>query len=173
MKITDRKTIFNGFFKVEQVTVTHNGETLQRDIVINKNAVAALVFDTVKQEFILIEQFRVPAQKKLLEIVAGLLDKGDEEPETGIKREIEEETGYAVDKLEFIQSFYSTPGSYSEMVWLYYAEVSRKIGAGGGLAAEHEEIKTVSFSRQKLFAAPIEDAKTLIAVLWLQGRRPI
>ena len=106
----------------------------------------------------------------MLEIVAGLLDKEDEAPETCIVREIEEETGYAVDKLEFIQAFYSTPGSYSEKVWLYYAEVSVKTGAGGGVAAEHEEIKTLSFSREKLLSQPIEDAKTLIAILWLQTK---
>jgi ADP-ribose pyrophosphatase len=168
MKIKGRETLYNGFFKVEKVSLEHQGELLERDIVINKDAVAALVFDTRKQEYILIEQFRAPAQKNVLEIVAGLQDKANENPETCITREIAEETGYAVDKLHFIQAFYSTPGSYSEKVWLYYAEVSRKISKGGGLAEEHEEIKTVSFSRQKLLAQPLEDAKTLIAVLWLQ-----
>ena len=106
----------------------------------------------------------------MLEIVAGLLDKEGEKPEECIKREIKEETGFAVDKLQFIQSFYSTPGSYSEKIWLYYAEVSSKTGKGGGVAEEHEEIKTVSFSRQKLLSQPIDDAKTLIALLWLQTK---
>ena len=171
MKIKDRITVYDGFFKVEKVFAEHKGEIIKRDIVINKNAVAALVFDTQKQEYILTEQFRMPAKKRLLEIVAGLLDKEDEDPETCIAREIEEEVGYAVDKLEFIQAFYSTPGSYSEKIWLYYAEVSKKTGAGGGVDAENEEIKTVSFSRQKLLSQKIEDAKTLIAVLWLQTRK--
>ena len=170
MNIKDRKTLFKGFFSVEKITLEQKGELIERDIVINKDAVAALVFDTSRQEFILTEQFRVPPQKMMLEIVAGLLDKEDEKPETCIEREIEEEIGYAVDKLEFIQWFYSTPGSYTEKVWLYYAEVSRRIGRGGGVAAEHEEIKTVSFSRQKLLSQPIDDAKTLIAVLWLQAK---
>ena len=170
MIIKDRKTLYKGFFSVEKVTAEQNGELIERDIVINKDAVAALVFDTSRQEYILTEQFRVPPQKNMLEIVAGLLDNENEKPETCIEREIKEEIGYAVDKLEFIQAFYSTPGSYSEKVWLYYAEVSRKIGKGGGLAEEHEEIKTVSFSRQKLLSHPIEDAKTLISVLWLKAK---
>ena len=170
MKIKDRQTIYQGFFKVEKVTVDANGHLLERDIVINRNAVAALVFDTQKQQYLLTEQFRVPPQKHLLEIVAGLLDKENEEPEAAIKREIEEELGYKTDKLELIETFYSTPGSYSEKVWLYYAEVSHKSGEGGGLAEEHENIKTVGFTREKLLSQQFEDAKTLIAVLWLQAR---
>src|SRR5687768_973670 len=100
VKITARKTIYDGFFKVEQVSVDHQGETLKRDMVTNKDAVAALVFNTVRQEYLLIEQYRVPADKPVLEIVAGLLDKPGENPEEAIKREIEEEVGFVVEKLE-------------------------------------------------------------------------
>lgn len=168
MKIKDRKTVYDGFFKVEHVTLEHKDKTLQRDLIIPKNAAAALVYDTIKQEYILTEQFRVVAEGNVLEIVAGLLDKEGEKPEETIVREIAEEIGYAVDKLEFINCFYSTPGSYAEKIWLYYAEVSRQISEGGGVDSEHEEVKTVSFSPEKLFSTKFEDAKTLIAVLWAQ-----
>ncbi len=170
MKITDRKTIYDGFFKVEKIILEHNGQQLQRDLVTNKDAVAALVFDTKQKQYILIEQYRLPARKPLLEIVAGLIDKENEGPESTIKREIEEEIGYAVDKLELISVFYSTPGSYTEKIWLYYAEVSRKVGEGGGLQEESEEIKTVAFSYEKLMAQSFEDAKTLVAVFWLKAK---
>ena len=168
MKIKDRKTVYNGFFKVEHVMVEHQDKTLQRDLIIPKNAVAALVYDTKTQEYILTEQFRVAAEGEVIEIVAGLIDKEGEKPEETITREIAEEIGYAVDKLEFINCFYSTPGSYTEKVSLYYAEVSHKISDGGGVDSEGEEVKTVTFSREKLFSTTFEDAKTLIAVLWEQ-----
>lgn len=171
MEIKERKTIYDGFFKVESVTLEQEGQLLKRDLITPRNAVAALVFDTVKQEYILTEQYRLPAQKPLLEIVAGLLDKENEAHEAAIKREIEEEVGYAVDSLELITDFYSTPGSNSEKIWLYYAEVSRKIGDGGGVAAESENIKTVAFSPEKLFNCRFEDGKTLIAVQWAKCKR--
>jgi ADP-ribose pyrophosphatase len=166
VKIKDKKTVYDGFFKVESLTLEHDGKLLKRDLITARDAVAALVFDTVKQEYILIEQYRLPAQKPLIEIVAGLLDKENEKPEEAITREIEEEIGYAVDSLEPITNFYSTPGSNSEKIWLFYAEVSRKIGQGGGVATEDENIKTVCFSEKKLFQSNFEDGKTLIAVLW-------
>ena len=170
MKINNRKTIYNGFFKVENVTLEHHGNTLDRDLITAKNGVAALVFDTAKQRYILTEQYRLPAQKNLVEIVAGLLDKENESPEKAITREIAEEIGYKVDKLELLTHFYSSPGSYTEQIWLYYAEVSTKISAGGGLDSEHEDIKTVAFSPEKLFTHQFEDAKTLVSVLWEKCR---
>lgn len=170
MEIKSRQTIYQGFFNVEQVTVASQGELLQRDVVVNRDAVAALVYNTQTREYLLAEQYRVPAQKQLVEVVAGLLDKENEDPEAAIKREITEELGYETDRLELIRSFYSTPGSYTEKIWLYYAEVSRQTGPGGGLAEEHEAITTRRFSRENLLAEPLEDAKTLIAVLWLQTR---
>jgi ADP-ribose pyrophosphatase len=170
VKIKDRKTVFNGFFRVEKVTLEHKGNTLERDLVVPKNGVAALVFDTVKKAYILIEQYRLPAEKPLIEIVAGLLDKEHEKPEETIVREIEEETGYEVDKLEPIRCFYPTPGSYAEKIWLYYAEVSHRSGKGGGVDSEHEDIKTVTYTPEKLFEADFEDAKTLIAVLWEKSK---
>lgn len=171
MKIKNRETIYDGFFKVEKVTAEWQGETIERDLVINKNAVAALVYNTEKNEYLLTEQFRFPAGKPLIEIVAGLLDKPQESPETAIEREILEEIGYATDKLEFIATFYSTPGSYSEKVSLYYAEVSKQTGQGGGEASELEDIKTVAFSPEKLISFPFEDAKTLLAAWWVKANR--
>lgn len=170
MKIKSRNTVYDGFFKVEKVILEHKGQELDRDLVIPKNGVAALVFDTLKKEYILIEQYRLPAERPLIEIVAGLVDKAHENPEETIVREIEEETGYEVDKLEPIRCFYPTPGSYTEKIWLYYAEVSHKSGQGGGVDSEHEDIKTVTYTPEKLFEADFEDGKTLIAVLWEKCR---
>ena len=59
---------------------------------------------------------------------------------------------------------------------LYYAEVGEadRVAAGGGRAAEHEDIEQVELSLPELWRAlregTIVDAKTLIAVQWLQCR---
>src|SRR5689334_12848991 len=105
-KITSRETVYKGFHQVEKVTLKTEHETIEREIYRNKNAVAALVFNTEKNEFILVEQYRLAAEKPLLEIVAGLMDHEGESAEETVKREILEETGYETDKLEKINEFY-------------------------------------------------------------------
>lgn len=169
-KITNRETVYKGFHQVEKLTLKTENETLTREIYRNKNSVSALVYNTEKKEFILVEQYRLAAEKPLLEIVAGLLDHEGESAEETIKREILEETGFETDKLEKINEFYSSPGAVAEKMELFYAEVSRQTGEGGGVSSESETLKSVSFSKEKLLAANFEDAKTLIAVLWLKSR---
>jgi ADP-ribose pyrophosphatase len=169
-EITNRETVYKGFHQVEKVTLKTKNETLTREIYQNKNAVAALVFNTKTKEFILVEQYRLAAEKSLIEIVAGLIDHEGESAEETIKREILEETGYETDRLEKINEFYTSPGAVAEKMELFYAEVSNQTGAGGGVASESETLKTVAFSLEKLHATKFEDAKTLIAILWYKCR---
>ena len=124
------------------------------------------MFDTSKQQYILTKQFRFGPEADLLEIAAGMIDRG-EAPEASIRREIHEELGYEVDSLTHIVDVWSSPGVSGETIAVYYAEVSRQTGHGGGLADEHEQIETVFFTREKLFAEPLQDAKTLLAVQWV------
>ena len=129
---------------------------------------AALVYDTIRQRYLFARQIRVGSESEMLEVAAGVLDKEGEGPEDAIRREIDEELGYAVDHLEPIASFYPSPGASAEQIQLYYAEVSRKIGEGGGAADEDEGIKEVSFTKEELIRTQLQDAKTIIAVQWLQ-----
>ena len=168
MKIVDKKTVYDGFFKLYQVTLEDQGETLKREVFVTGNAVAALLYDTVKEKFILVKQYRPAVESEMLELVAGLLDKEGESPEDAIVREVEEESGYAVDKLEHILNFYPSPGAFAEKLHIYFGEVSHKIGEGGGVEGENENIKIVELSKEDLKNKQLDDAKTLIAVQWAQ-----
>lgn len=167
MIITSKETVYNGYFKVQKVRFKQDGTELEREVFVRGHATAALLYDTARQEFILVRQFRPGAEAELLEIVAGMVDEG-ESPEEAIVREIEEETGYHIDKLQFINEFYSSPGGFTEMVHLYYAEVSQQPGSGGGASNEDEKIEIVRLSREAFLNMPLYDAKTLIALYWLQ-----
>ena len=168
MRIIDRKPIYKGFYQLYKVTIEDEGKTYEREVIETGNAVAALVYDTSRQRFIFVEQFRPAANQYLLELPAGLLDKEGESHEEALIREVKEETGYAVDRLEHLLHFYPSPGGFAENLHIFYAEVSHKTGNGGGAKGENEKIKVIELSAEEVRAKKIVDAKTLLAVQWAQ-----
>ncbi|AHM60864.1 ADP-ribose pyrophosphatase [Flammeovirgaceae bacterium 311] len=171
MKIKNRETIYEGFYTYRKLTVEDKGETFEREILDIGSAAAALVYDTKKEKYILVKQYRFGAASELLEIVAGIVDNEQGDPEMTIRKEIEEETGYAVDQLEHIWDFYPSAGATTERLHLYYAEVSSKKAEGGGLDEEHEDIAVLEFSLDELLQLQLPDAKTIIAVQWLARKK--
>ncbi len=167
VEILNQRIVFDDVFKIEEATLRFerfNGqmsEPVRRLVFERGDAAAALLLNRDTQKVILIEQFRYPTYKKgpgwLLE-------------------EVREEVGYQVSDLQPIATFYVSPGGSSERIALYYAEVGEadRVAAGGGSAAEHEDIEQVELSLPELWTAlrkgNIVDAKTLIAVQWLQCR---
>ena len=109
MEVKSRRKVYDGYFKMYELTVQQDGHTFTREQFDRGTAVAALVYDTEKGSYILTRQFRIGSESELVEVVAGMVDNG-EDPEESIKREIEEEIGYHVDKLEHLYTFYSSPG---------------------------------------------------------------
>lgn len=109
----------------------------------------------IKKTVILTRQFRFPVfinghQGDLIEAAAGLLDNMD--PESRIKAEAEEETGFKVSSVQKIFEAYMSPGSVTEKLYFYLAEYQPKdkTSAGGGIKAEGEDIDVLEL--------PFEDA---------------
>ena len=96
-----------------------NGRETTREIVEHADCVAIVAIDT-DGNVLLVNQFRKPVEKELLEIPAGCIDPG-EDSETTVRRELREETGYFPRKVERLGGFYSTPGYCSEYLYLYLA----------------------------------------------------
>lgn len=141
------------------------------------DSVAALVFNLDTQKILLVKQFKYPTYKEgpgwITEVVAGAV-KPVENHEAAIKREIYEEIGYTVKKIKKIAEFYVSPGGSSERIMLYSAAVVNqdKTGSGGGSPNENEDILTEELPLKELDAylskGFVQDAKTLIALQWLQ-----
>lgn len=167
MEIKRKETIYKGFYTFSKLIVEKEGETFSREQLDIGCAAAALVYDCRKAKYILVKQYRYSAARELLEVVAGMVENEHSDPEQTIRKEIKEETGYLVDRLTHIMDFFPSPGACTEKVFLYYAEVSRKQGAGGGLDEEHEDISVNEFDFDELMALPLLDAKTIIARQWL------
>jgi nudix-type nucleoside diphosphatase (YffH/AdpP family) len=161
----------------------YNGElsdTITRINFERGDAVAAIMHNPADDTLVLIEQFRYPAYHKaggwVIELPAGVVETG-ESPDETMKREIEEETGYRAAIIHHLQTFFVSPGGTSERIFLYYGRINPqdKISAGGGLAAENEDIKvmhpTIDEALQLMNDKKITDAKTLIGLQWLQLNR--
>ena len=165
--IIDRKPKYQGYLNIDEITYkTKSGKEGKRELMVRKNAVASLLYDTVKKKYILISQWRPGSASDIVEVVAGTLDKPGEDPQDAMTREIEEEVGYATDSIKLIDECYMSPGGSSEIITIYFCEVSKKIGEGGGVPGELEEIDTIEMDREELLSTRFRDAKTIIAVNW-------
>jgi ADP-ribose pyrophosphatase len=106
-----------------------------------------------------------------LEIPAGKLDVPDESPLQTAQRELQEEIGKQAGSWQEIRSFYTSPGFSDERVWLLLA--TDLSDSRVGEPDEDERIEVVPWPLARLADAIAEsdDAKTLIALLWLSTRR--
>ncbi|QKG52663.1 hypothetical protein [Hymenobacter sp. BRD67] len=78
MQIVHRQRAYDGHFKLNKLTLkTPQGEELPREQFAPGHAVAALVFDTLAGNYLLTRQFRIGPEHELLEIAAGMIDKGE------------------------------------------------------------------------------------------------
>ncbi len=104
--------------RVDTVRMPGGRETT-REIVEHSDCVAIVAIDA-NDNVLLVNQFRKPVEKELLEIPAGGIDAG-EDPVATVRREMREETGYLPRKVERLGGFYSTPGYCTEYLHLYLA----------------------------------------------------
>lgn len=104
--------------RVDTVKMPDGRETM-REVVEHSDCVAIIALDA-DDKVLLVEQFRKPVEKELLEIPAGGIGP-DEDPVTTVCREMREETGYLPLKVERMGGFYSTPGYCTEYLYLYLA----------------------------------------------------
>jgi len=140
------------------------------------DSVAILLHDIVKDQVVIVQQFRPAILRTIFEIVAGTLKPG-EDHEACVKREVFEEVGLEVGEVRLISRFFVSPGATSERIFLYYAPVSSLgvDGLVGGLKDEGENIQknvmSVDEALEMVLVGEIDDAKTILALLWLKDQR--
>lgn len=144
------------------------------------NGAVILLFNKENKTVILTKQFRMPTLLNgnksgfVIEACAGMLD--EDHPDECIIREVEEETGYRIPKVEKVFELYSTPGAVTEKLYYYIGEyqASMKVGSGGGLDSESEDIEVLELpfqeALQMMHIGNIEDAKTVILLQYLQNK---
>lgn len=151
-------------------------QTLQRETYDRGDGATILLHDAARSTVLLTRQFRFPAYVNdhadgmLLETAAGLLD--DDDPETAIRREVAEELGVTVGPVARVFTAYMSPGSVTEKVHFFAAPYTPRdrTGAGGGVAAEGEDIEVVELALEDALAmigdGRIVDGKTIMLLQW-------
>ncbi len=104
--------------RVDTVQMPSGRETT-REIVEHSDCVAIVAIDA-SDNVLLVNQFRKPVERELLEIPAGGIETG-EDPVATVRRELREEIGYLPRKVERLGGFYSAPGYCTEYLYLYLA----------------------------------------------------
>lgn len=148
----------------KQYVFLPNKKMAFREVVEHSGGVGIIAVND-KNELLLVEQYRSPINRLLLEIPAGKLEP-DEEPLPCAIRELREETGYDAKEYHFICKFYPSPGYTNEVIHLFYA----KDIFFNPLKPDDEEFLKVKFLPLKdinkiLNNSNIVDGKTIIALL--------
>ncbi|MFT4861970.1 MAG: ADP-ribose pyrophosphatase [Pseudohongiellaceae bacterium] len=187
VKVQQRSTSYDGFLRIDELLLSHRlieggwSEIIKRELQIKAGAVAILMFDPVREEVVLVRQFRVgmideQGSPWLLEIVAGMIEMGETPEDVAIRESIEEADLTPANILKICE-YYSSPGTTNEKVYLYCGQVdSSNAGGVHGMIDEHEDIEVVVISFAELVDAVecglINNAMTIIATQWLEKNMP-
>jgi ADP-ribose pyrophosphatase len=162
----------HGFLHIEELDLSAGTETYSRLAIRHPGAVAVVA--QVDGTVLLIDQYRAPVARSLLEIPAGKLDVTGEPPEVTAGRELEEEAGYRAGRLEHIFDFYTAPGFTDEHMHLFAAYDLVPVAATPhGPEERAAEIVRVPVGEVPalLGSGRVRDAKTLIGLQWLVSQR--
>ncbi len=187
--VHDRRRVHFGFFSVEEVDLQvrqHDGSmgpVLNREALMVGQAAVVLPYDPVRDEVLVIEQFRTPLYLAgdrapwVREAVAGLIDPG-ETPEATAIREAREEAGLDIAALEPVAQLWPSTGSLGEYLHLFVGLTDLSgLGTGrqGGLAEEGEDIRSDVMPLARLFemldAQELRDMPLTTITLWLARHR--
>lgn len=164
-KTRSSKLLYQGnIIKVYKDQVSVNEREAIREVVRHPGGVGILI--VINQQVLLVKQYRYAVGEEVLEIPAGKRE-ADEEWRLCAKREMEEETGYTCDKLVNFASFYTSPGIFDEILYLYEAINPYKVEHPLSMDEDEDiEVCWIPLTKIKdmLDRMEFKDAKTIIAL---------
>ncbi len=103
---------------------------------------------TPEGKLVLVDQYRIPLQQRLLEFPAGTVES-DESPAVTIEREIKEEIGYHAKKWRDLGKFALAPGYSDEYIYPFLATDLEKLETPPA-QDEDEDIEVVLYTPEEL-----------------------
>ncbi|TWB36456.1 NUDIX domain-containing protein [Nitrospirillum pindoramense] len=182
IRVREDRVLSKGWSVLRSVTFDYrrrdgDWQTMTREVYDRGHGAVILPYDPVRGTVLLVSQFRYPAYATghaapLIEAIAGLLD--DTSPEDTIRREAEEEAGCRIGEARKVFEAFMSPGSVTEKLTFFVAPYSAadRVGAGGGLAAEGEDIEVLEPTLEEALAmvadGRIVDAKTIMLLQYVR-----
>lgn len=177
IKDVEKKLLSDNWYTLNKYTYKYqkpdgSWEKQEREAYDRGNGAAILLYNSKKKTVVLTRQFRMPTYVNgnddgmMIEVCAGLLD-GDN-PADCVRKETEEETGYKISNVQKVFQTYMSPGSVTEILYLFVGEYdeSMKIGEGGGAEDETENIEVLELdfddAMKMVASGEIKDAKTIM-----------
>lgn len=164
-RVIEEEWVFQGRrVSLKKIVLECAGRRFVREVVVFGEAVA-VVPELPDGRIVLIEQFRAPVNTWVLEVPAGVVERG-EKPEDTARRELIEETGYEAQELKYLGSIFTTPGYSNEVLHIYLATSLRFVGAK---PEEYEVLRTrvmkLEDALREILSRRPSDAKTLVALM--------
>lgn len=166
------ETIYEGkIIKIERdIAILEDGQEAIREVVRHPGGVGVVALDDDGYVY-MVRQFRYPFFETTLEIPAGKLDRGGEDTKEAGIRELREETGLVANSVEYLGTFYATPGFCDEKLTLYLATGLKQ---GENCPDEDEFIECEKYKLDGLIEmvnrGEIRDAKSVIGILMAKNK---
>ena len=162
----DRQLKYTGnILKIYEDTVIANGHEAHWDY-IHHDGAAAVVAVADDGKLLMVRQYRNALDRETLEIPAGKLDAPDEPKIECAARELEEETGFRSETLEFLMTVNTTVAFCDEQIGVYIAKdlipSKQHLDADESIDVEEWEVKDLL---EMIYTGKMTDAKTIAAIL--------
>ena len=161
-----RELAYTGMIlKIYRDTVVSNGIEEVYDYIHHDGAAAVLPV-TKDGKILMVRQYRNALDRFTLEIPAGKLDAPDEPKIECAARELEEETGFRSENLEFLMTVNTTVAFCDERIGVYIAKdlipSKQHLDADESIDVEEWEVKDLL---ALIYSGKMTDAKTIAAIL--------
>ena len=188
VEIIRRDRVYADFFALDEFTLRHEtfaggmSAEIERAVFVSADAALVLPYDPVRDRVLLVEQIRMgplargDAARWQLEPIAGHIDPG-ENPKDAARREALEEAGLTLTRLEPVANVYASPGNATEFFHIFVglADLPDAVTGTGGLASEHEDIRSHLLSFEELMAQAdaqaLANAPLVASAYWLARHR--
>jgi len=181
-KIEGSDLIYEGWGRFLMLRVRRDdGSEITHQVDDHGDGVAVLPYDPARRMMMLTRQVRPPLllkgeQRMLLELPAGRLETDN--PEQCARREVLEEVGLKIERLEHIGTFWVCPATSTERVHIYLGAYSSRsrVSPGGGSSIEDEQITVeelpIASIAKMAERGELEDVKVFSAVQAFRIRYP-
>lgn len=173
-EISLEQAFIGKIWNIVRKTFKFQDEVLVREFIAHRGAVAVLALNE-KDEVLLIKQYRAPVNEYLYEMPAGLRDHDGEDDLVAAKRELAEETDYQATDWSHLHSFYTTPGSSSEVIEIFLARGLSRTEVEFERTAEEKGMVPIWVPFEKVLKAvsssKLKSPTLVVAVLSLAAQR--